>query len=79
MMCFSTARKVYTQFADQNLTMGSKQVNLLIIVDGEIDSTSHQEVNKAAIKAEQRKTTLIITLHEIFEWFLDSISKRQAL
>lgn len=48
-------------------------------MDGEIDSTLHQEANKAAIKAEQRKTTLIITLHEIIEWFLDSISKRQAL
>lgn len=78
-MLFNCKKSIYTIGRSEFDRKGSKQVNLLIIVDGEIDSTSHQEVNKAAIKAEQRKTTLIITLHEIFEWFLDSISKRQAL
>ena len=78
-MLFNCKKSIYTIGRSEFDRKGSKQVNLLIIVDGEIDSTLHQEANKAAIKAEQRKTTLIITLHEIIEWFLDSISKRQAL
>ena len=55
----------------------SKKANLLIIADGEnTHYTAIKNISRLFIKAERKKQLCVSLLHELFEWFLESVSKR---